>query len=346
MRTWFYGESGKDLGGAFYVYMAEESGGIPQELTTPNYRVTQLKEIGYDKDWMRQDPSNVIRLKETYYIWYAKYKPGTPGYAARIAYATSADGLTWSERGWALNEGDKQQWDSYGVVAPYMAVVDGKYYLFYNGTSADKHPWIHEKTLRHTGVAIAESPDGPFKRFSSNPIFSPGPDGAWDSLLVTDPHVIVRDGKYWLYYKGLDPNRRLPSKTRWGLATAEKITGPYVRCKDNPITDSGHTVCVWPHRRGVAALVDGAGPNRHTVQYAGDGIHFRVVKRQKFVHTGCAPYDPSAFAGVAYGPGITWGVAQESRRGRNYIVRFDVDLDVDLTVLPKPERDSSEGASE
>jgi hypothetical protein len=302
---------------------------VPPELTKPNYRVTQLKGIGHEKDVRRQDPSNVIKVGDTYYIWYSKVvrKQDVPfrAYFGSIWYATSKDGIEWTEQGRALAKGRKGEWDSRGVFTPYVAVIDGNYFLFYTATSDDK-PFETNATLRHIGLAVADTPDGGWRKFNANPILSPTKDpAAWDSLLVDDAHLIVREGKYWLYFKGRN-SVTTPKQTKWGLAVADYMTGPYTKYEHNPITDSGHTVCVWPHRQGVAALVDFAGPQKHTIQYAPDGIHFKqTAKVEPRVLTGCGPYDPDAFTNTTYGRGITWGAAQDGR-GELYIVRFDCDL--------------------
>ncbi|MFW6107402.1 MAG: family 43 glycosylhydrolase [bacterium] len=298
---------------------------VPPELTTPNYRVTQLEGIGFDPRLDRQDPSNVIKVGDAYYVWYTQRKAGTHPYASTIYYATSKDGLRWEDRGQALDKGREGAWDSFGVITPYMAVIEGKYYLFYTGTSAAK-PFRSrdpDGTLRHIGVAVADSPDGPWRKFGRNPVLSPTA-GAWDSLIVDDTHLLAREGKCMLYYKGGHGTIR-PDQTQWGLAMAEKPTGPYVKSPRNPLL-GGHTVCVWPHRTGIAALVDNAGPERFTVQWSPDGIHFQRAAKLKRVHTGCGPYDPDVHSSATYGRGIAWGVAQERRKGRLYIVRFDVDL--------------------
>ncbi len=108
-------------------------------------------------------------------------------------------------------------------------------------------------------------------------------------------------------------------------AVADKPTGPYVKCKDNPLI-GGHTVCIWPHREGLAALIDAAGPERFTVQWSADGIHFKRAAKVPRVHTGCGPFDADAFTNARYGRGIAWGVAQNHEKGTLCIVRFDVDL--------------------
>jgi hypothetical protein len=300
---------------------AAEGGDIPPELKTPNYRTRELTGIGFDPTLERQDPSNVIRVGDTYYVWYTQRKAGVHPYASTIYYATSKDGVHWTDQGQALGKGEKGAWDSFGVITPYLAVIGGKYYLFYTGTTATK-PFKsrgENASLRHIGVAIADGPDGPWRRFEGNPVLDPTPD-AWDSLIVDDAHVIVRDGECWLYYKGGHHTIR-PRDTEWGLAIAGKPTGPYRKHPGNPLV-GGHTVCVWPHRDGIAALID----NTNTIQWSPDGIHFHRAAKVRTVHTGCGPYDPDAFTDADYGRGITWGVAQHRRKGKLHIIRFDVDL--------------------
>jgi len=305
--------------------LRENVAGVPPELTTPNYRMAALTGIGYDPNLDRQDPSNVIKVGDTFYAWYTQRPHDVHAYASTVYYAASTDGLNWQDRGQAIDRGAAGEWDSFGVITPYIAVIDGKYYLFYTGTSAAKPFRLRDPdgTLRHIGVAIADSPDGPWTKFDGNPVLSPTAD-AWDSLIVDDTHLIVRNGKYWLYYKGghgtIDA-----ADTEWGLAMADRPTGPYRKHCANPLI-GGHTVCVWPHREGIAALVDNAGPERFTVQWSPDGIRFRRVAKLPLVHTGCGPYDADAFTDTNYGRGIRWGVAQAATEGRLHIVRFDVDL--------------------
>jgi hypothetical protein len=64
---------------------------------------------------------------------------------------------------------------------------------------------------------------------------------------------------------------------KWGVAIADEIAGPYVKSEYNPVTNSGHEVCVWPHRGGIAALLTTDGPEKNTIQYAKDGINFEIM---------------------------------------------------------------------
>lgn len=306
--------------------LAMADGEIPEELMTPNYRITKLEGIGYDQRFGRQDPSNVIKLGDTYHVYTSKFTGNTP-YTGVIGHATSIDGVHWKEQDDALAKGPADAWDNYGVLTPYVMAYKGKYYLYYTSSrelSGESWAIRGPNSGRHIGLAIADSPNGPWQKLPE-PVLSPGREGEWDSYLVDDAHVIVRAGKFWLYYKGGDINVSADT-TAWGLAVSDSPTGPFVKAKENPLI-GGHTVCVWPHREGVAALIDNAGPEKFTVQWSADGIHFKRAAKIEHVHTGCGPYDPDAFSNAAYGRGITWGVAQDRQRGRMCIVRFDVDLE-------------------
>lgn len=310
--------------------LATSSDAIPEELRIPNYRVTKLEGIGYDERFGRQDPSNVIKVGDTYCVYYSKFTRDP--YTGVVGYATSTDGIHWAEHDDALSKGPTDAWDNYGVLTPYVMAYSGKYYLYY--TSSRKlpaQPWSYTGpgNSRHIGLAIADCPDGPWKKLP-DPVLSPGEEGEWDSNVVDDTHVIVREGKFWLYYKGCTRTDTADT-TKWGLAIGDSPAGPFVKVKANPLI-GGHTVCVWPHREGVAALIDSAGPERYTVQWSTDGLHFKRAAELDYVHTGCGPYDPDAFTNTEQGRGIAWGVAQDCERGRMCIVRFDVDLEVPRSV--------------
>jgi beta-xylosidase len=150
---------------------------VPEALQKPEQTVREISGLGPDATWCRQDPSNVIKVGDTYYIWFTKYKRGINPYAGTIFYATSKDGLQWAEQSEALGKGGEDSWDSYGVITPYVAAIDGRFYLFYTATRAEK-PWKVRGTLRHIGVAIADRPEGPWQRFESNPVLSPGTEEA------------------------------------------------------------------------------------------------------------------------------------------------------------------------
>lgn len=297
--------------------------GLP-ELQSPRFRFVPAQGLGSEKGVCRRDPSDVIEVGSTYFVWYTKVLDGPgvyrypSGYSGHIWYATSEDGLRWKERGETLGKGPPGAFDEHGVFTPGILAVEGKYYLFY--TAVPKP--MSDSTPTAIGIAVAESPRGPWRRFPGNPVLQPAADPAlFDSFRVDDSSLIIRDGKYWLYYKGRQAGHR-PSETKWGLAIAARPTGPYLRYSPRSVVDSGHEVLVWPHREGVAALVGPTGPDKNTIQYAPDRAHFRVVSR--FVNPPRAPggYRLDAFTNAAFGRGMEWGLSMIGGRDP-YLVRFE-----------------------
>ena len=53
--------------------------------------------------------------------------------------------------------------------------------------------------------------------------------------------------------------------------------GPYVKSEYNPISNSGHEVCVWPYKGGIASLITTDGPEKNTLQWSPDGINFEIM---------------------------------------------------------------------
>ncbi|MEP5548010.1 MAG: glycosyl hydrolase, partial [Maribacter dokdonensis] len=45
----------------------------------------------------------------------------------------------------------------------------------------------------------------------------------------------------------------------------------------NPISNSGHEICVWPYNGGIASLITTDGPEKNTIQWAEDGVNFNIM---------------------------------------------------------------------
>ena len=296
-------------------------------LPTTGFHFRPLEGLGPETGVCRRDPSDVIRMGDTYFVWYTKVynRPGVyrypSGYSGDIWYATSEDGRSWTERGEALSKGPKGAFDEHGVFTPGILVAGGRYYLFYDAVPVP----MSEKTLTAMGIAVADSPHGPWKRFEGNPVLEPTEDPSlFDSFRVDDSCLIVRDGKFWLYYKGRQAGHT-PRETKWGLAIADEPTGPYVRYQSAPVLGSGHEVLVWPYRQGVMALVGPTGPEKNTIQYAPDGIHFRPLATIPDAPRAPGGYRPDAFTGASFARGIEWGISM-APASDPYLLRFDADF--------------------
>lgn len=120
---------------------------------------------------------------------------------------------------------------------PTIHKVDGRYWIFYMGTSNGKFG------TKRIGYAVADSPWGPWNR-CTEPLLIPGEKGAWDDYITTNPAFLKHpDGQYWLYYKSCNEDEYtlkingIAGNRRYGAAFADNITGPYIKYDDNPIVD-------------------------------------------------------------------------------------------------------------
>ena len=307
-----------------------ESQDLPSNLF-PEFRgFTYSPCIPPEKGVTWRDPSPVLRWQDRYYVWYSLTRQGPDGYTASVYYATSADGHSWTERGEALSQGAKNSFEERAVFTPTILPAEGKFFLYY---TAVPEPFVNdergvEATPTAIGMAMADTPEGPWSRPSGNPLLLPDADPTqFDSLRVDDTCFLVRDGQYWMYYKGRRKGGT-PAETQMGLAIADSPKGPFQRHAENPVLDSGHEVCVWPHGPGVAALVCNTGPQGNTLQYSEDGVHFQKVLTCE------PPKAPGPFREDQFreggGAGIHWGISMVADPHWPYLIRFDTNLDSPL----------------
>lgn len=288
-------------------------------------RFTYSTAIPLEEGVTRRDPSPVIRVEDVYYVWYSRTTHSMDGYSATVWYATSDDGHKWLEQGEALAAGDVGSFDQHAVFTPTILVASGQYYLFY---TAVPEPFTNDGggpagTRTAIGVASAASPHGPWNRCGA-PILRPSDDPEqFDSMRVDDSCLVVREGGFWMYYKGRQQNRT-PGETRMGLAIADSPAGPYRKSDANPVLDSGHEVCVWPHGKGVGCLVARVGPQGNTLQYSDDGLHFHKIVDTDSPKAPGPCRDDDFAAGCA--PGVSWGVSMVHHPRWPYLVRFDCRL--------------------
>lgn len=270
-----------------------------------NFKTYDLKgDLAYEEGVSRRDPSDIIKVNDLYYVYYTKSTGVTYGFGtgdpekkvfpwdkSDIWYATSQDGWTWEEKGKAVGRGKAGYYDDRSVFTPQIMVHQGKYVLVYQTV---KSPYLN-RVKDNIGMAIAYAPEGPFRKLEK-PILSPADDGEWlgeednrfkvkkqgsfDSHKVHDPALIFYKSKYYLYYKGerMGEHQTFGGREiRWGVAISDQLEGPYKKSNMNPITNSGHEVCIWPYRGGIAALLVTNGPESNTIQWARDGVNFEIM---------------------------------------------------------------------
>lgn len=119
---------------------------------------------------------DILVYKGKYYLYYqtftGKFTPEKGDYCdVSMAWADSPDGPWHKVTKPAVEHGGKGEWDEASIHDPYPLVYKGKIWLFYKG-----HPLGRglDKIVIAQGVAIADSPEGPFVKSSMNPILNSG----------------------------------------------------------------------------------------------------------------------------------------------------------------------------
>ncbi|MFI3259977.1 MAG: glycoside hydrolase family 43 protein [Rikenellaceae bacterium] len=132
------------------------------------------------------DPYVMLATDNTYYMYGT-----TSGFNGFNCYKSN-DLTTWEEVGVIFDGDDKSCWGVKCYWAPEVYERDGKFYLFY---SADwkVNPTDEAENFR-IGVAMSDSPAGPFKNISDRPLFDP-------NYPIIDANVHFEDdGRCYLYY--------------------------------------------------------------------------------------------------------------------------------------------------
>ncbi|MBM3881909.1 MAG: hypothetical protein FJ387_19655 [Verrucomicrobia bacterium] len=182
-------------------------------------------------------------------------------------------------------------------------------------------------------ASVADSPDGPW-RAVQRVVIPNGAPGEWDQYSIHDPYPLVYRGKIYLYYKS--DLHAAPFLVRLhGLATADEPLGPFTKHPLNPIMNSGHETTLFPFRAGIAAFAIHNGLEHNTIQYASDGVSFKIAAVSSLMPVAAGPYVPDAFTDTQDGRGITWGLCHITAVGaphqrHSILARFDCDLSRDL----------------
>ncbi len=315
------------------------------------FQVFDLKgDLAYEEGVVRRDPSAVIQVDGKYFVWYTRSEGPTQGFGGApedkvfpwdqcdIWYATSDDGWTWKEEGMAVGRGEPGSYDDRSVFTTEILVHEGKYYLTYQTVKA---PYVI-RVKNQVGLAWADSPHGPWTK-SEKPILSPADNGEWrgeednrhlvnkkgdfDSHKVHDPCLVHYNDKFYLYYKGEQMGEEITfggREIRHGVAIADDPLGPYVKSEYNPISNSGHEICVWKYKGGIMSLITTDGPERNTIQWAPDGINFEIQSHIKSAPHAIGLNRSLPDAETVPFAALEWGLTHQYKTGDyQYIRRFE-----------------------
>lgn len=135
------------------------------------------------------DP-HITNVNGRYYLY-----PTTDGYAGwsgtYYKAFSSADLVNWTDHGVILDHGPDVSWADNSAWAPAVTAKNGRYYLYFSGGLATGN------TAKQLGVAVADSPTGPFRDALGQPLVRSGqfPGQMIDPMVFTDD-----DGQSYLYF--------------------------------------------------------------------------------------------------------------------------------------------------
>lgn len=182
-----------------------------------------------------------------YHLYYSRWKKEY-GFLAWVTHSEIAHAVSKEAKGpyyfsdLALPARGATYWDGLNTHNPTIHFFNGKYYLYYTGNTGDGQNMKSSLNPSHRnnqriGVAVSDSPYGPWIRFDK-PIIDVSADStAHDALMVANPSITqMTDGKYLMVYKAVAKK----NGGIWGgpvvhlCAVSDSPTGPFKK-HPNPI---------------------------------------------------------------------------------------------------------------
>ncbi len=210
--------------------------------------------------------SSIIKGKDNkYHVFYSRWPRKLSFYAwlthSEIAHAIAdqpSGPYTYMET--VLKGRGGNNWDAITAHNPKIKYFNGKYYLYYIATNSGNRNLVSDELIataktgyshenwsilrnnQRTGVAIAETIHGPWKRLDK-PIIEP--DGPITTLTVNPAIAQGSDEQFYLIVKGDKPNETKFIRNQ-AIATSHSPTGPF-EIDSKPVIDYLDTedVSMW-----------------------------------------------------------------------------------------------------
>ena len=202
-RMWFAGYDSSNIRRIGYAISADGADWL-------KYSGNPVLQPGAAGSWDETYVYNptVIKDGSTFKMWFSGYSVTTD--CARIGYATSTDGMTWTKHPtYVLDRGASGAWDEISVGECCVIKEGDTYKMWFAGKNHDE--WWQ--------IGYATSTDGiVWTKYSGNPVLSWGGEGEWDYWMIGCPAVIKGGGVYHMLYGGTD----FDDGTRIGYATSSK----------------------------------------------------------------------------------------------------------------------------
>lgn len=215
-----------------------------------------------------------------YHMFYSRW-PKAPGWVwvthSEIAHAVSNSPFgPFKFKDIALPARESSYWDGMDTHNPTVHKFNGKYYLYHMGNTGDKKivgtpgkhklNWLHRNNQR-IGVAVANSPNGPWARFDKPLIDVSEDENAPDALVTSNPSICQRpDGGFIMVYKGVGKKFPMPNG------------GPVVHC----VASSDSPIGPFKKHKELAFVVEGERfPAEDPYIWYQEGKYRAIVKRIK-----------------------------------------------------------------
>lgn len=244
------------------IAIACNKAGMPVEGsgTAPDLEIA-LGEASFESVFVSDTASiwggSLVKGDDGLYHMYYAYWPKAIGWEwvnySVIAHAVSSSPFgPFKHADIALPERGDSYWDGSCTHNPTVHKFDDKYYLYYMGNVGDKQivsspgkqkiNWVHRNNQR-IGVAVADSPFGPWQRFDKPVLdITHGDSTAHDALMTSNPSVChMKDGRILMVYKAVGKKCPLPfgGPVVHMVAIADAPVGPFVKYPDPIFTVDG-----------------------------------------------------------------------------------------------------------
>ena len=232
-----------------------------------------------DPDWFQWGGSVVQGEDGQYHMFYARWRRDNPRgmrgwlYESQIAHATAEK----PEGPYAyqsvvlkgFGQPQAERWDAINAHNPCITRMTDpdtgreRYYLYYIANRDDnqftkdgkENDWLDHITNQRVGLAVADSPDGPWVRHSE-PVITP-PNGPLHHYLVNPGVCQLPDGRYLMVLKGRGGKGNPFGPMLHGWALADRPEGPFAvqEALLFPANIHAEDPCVWVEGDWIFAAV-------------------------------------------------------------------------------------------
>lgn len=144
--------------------------------------------------WRSVSTPDVLYFEGKYYLYYQAFsaisgQEGGDNCPVAMSWADSPDGPWTPVNKIVVDNGPEGTWDQYSIHDPQPIVMGDKIYLYFKSDYNS-----YENIIRSTGLAIADSPFGPFEKYEHNPVMSSGHETQMFRFKEGVAAIMAKDG--------------------------------------------------------------------------------------------------------------------------------------------------------